>query len=251
MRGRSAGFRSYKRCPTQSFTEERAAGNRPGSVPPPAPCPAGRRPCRRPARRRSSTSSPAFTLPVRSEVTPTTSDTFVAINRGEHDCAALQLVLQLVHRFAQRLGIRAIEGRREHLRALHVHRLVGEIVALARGELRLEPRELLLQLPSRCRRSAAIFCATSCAGVLSAGRGIRRAAPAAAGRTQSAPSAVTASTRRMPAATPVSETILKKPMSPVRSTCVPPQSSRGELAHADHAHLVAVLLAEERHRADS
>ncbi len=31
--------------------------------------------------------------------------------------------------------------------------------------------------------------------------------------------------RRMPAAMPVSSTILKKPMSPVRFTCVPPQSS--------------------------
>ncbi len=39
---------------------------------------------------------------------------------------------------------------------------------------------------------------------------------------------VTASTRRMPAATPPSETILKSPMSPVRATCVPPQSSREE-----------------------
>ena len=29
----------------------------------------------------------------------------------------------------------------------------------------------------------------------------------------------------MPAATPDSDTILKKPMSPVRATCVPPQSS--------------------------
>ena len=36
---------------------------------------------------------------------------------------------------------------------------------------------------------------------------------------------VTASTRRIPAATPLSETILRVPISPVRATCVPPQSS--------------------------
>ena len=37
-------------------------------------------------------------------------------------------------------------------------------------------------------------------------------------------------------------------MSPVRETCVPPQNSR-ERADVEHAHLVAVLLAEQHHRA--
>src|SRR5690625_6735191 len=36
---------------------------------------------------------------------------------------------------------------------------------------------------------------------------------------------VMASTRRMPAATPLSEIILNKPISPVASTCVPPHNS--------------------------
>ena len=47
-----------------------------------------------------------------------------------------------------------------------------------------------------------------------------------------------------------------RPMSPVRLTCVPPQSSTDQpsvlpaaLAHRDHAHLVAVFLAEQRARA--
>src|SRR5258705_8328544 len=44
----------------------------------------------------------------------------------------------------------------------------------------------------------------------------------------SAPSPVAASTRRTPAATPPWDVILKKPMSPVRATCVPPHSSRDE-----------------------
>ncbi|KAG1226966.1 hypothetical protein G6F68_019659 [Rhizopus microsporus] len=42
----------------------------------------------------------------------------------------------------------------------------------------------------------------------------------------SALSPVMASIRRTPAATPPSETILNRPISPVRLTCVPPQSSR-------------------------
>ena len=59
--------------------------------------------------------------------------------------------------------------------------------------------------------------------------------------------AVTASTRRTPAATPLSATILNTPMSPVRCTCVPPHSSR--LEPMSSTHLVAVLLAEQHHRA--
>ncbi len=38
-------------------------------------------------------------------------------------------------------------------------------------------------------------------------------------------------------------------MSPVALTCVPPHSSMLKPGHADDAHLVAVFLAEERHRA--
>ena len=38
-------------------------------------------------------------------------------------------------------------------------------------------------------------------------------------------------------------------MSPVRATCVPPQNSIDSRRCVTHAHLVAVLLAEERHRA--
>ena len=63
----------------------------------------------------------------------------------------------------------------------------------------------------------------------------------------SALSPVMASTRRTPAATPPSDTILNRPMSPVRDTWVPPQSSRE--ADIQHAHGVAVFLAEQRHGA--
>ena len=65
--------------------------------------------------------------------------------------------------------------------------------------------------------------------------------------------------RRTPEATALSLTILSRPISPVRRTCVPPQSSmeyawpawaRWRLdAHGDDAHLIAVFLAEQRQRA--
>ena len=38
-------------------------------------------------------------------------------------------------------------------------------------------------------------------------------------------------------------------MSPVRRTCVPPHSSWLKPGHGDHAHLLAVLFAEQRHGA--
>src|SRR6185369_85458 len=44
----------------------------------------------------------------------------VAFRARQHDRARLEPVLQLVHRIAQRLGVRAFELRREHLHALHV-----------------------------------------------------------------------------------------------------------------------------------
>ena len=52
-------------------------------------------------------------------------------DRGQHDRRALELVLQLVHRLAQRLRVGAVERRGEHLRALHVDRAAGEVVARA------------------------------------------------------------------------------------------------------------------------
>ena len=54
--------------------------------------------------------------------------------------------------------------------------------------------------------------------------------------------------RRTPCATPPSDVSTKKAMSPVRATCVPPQNSF-DSRHADDAHGVAVLLAEEGDRA--
>ena len=55
--------------------------------------------------------------------------------------------------------------------------------------------------------------------------------------------------RRTPAAMPPSLTILNKPMSPERRDVRAAAELRREVAELQHAHLVAVLVAEERERA--
>ena len=99
-------------------------------------------------------------------------------------------------------------------------------------------------------RSAAIS-ATWCGWVRSTfaasarTRSLSRRSPIATGP-------VIASMRRTLAALEVSVVILKAPISAVARTCVPPHSSRDQLAVADldHPHDVAVLLAEQGHRAE-
>ena len=58
--------------------------------------------------------------------------------------------------------------------------------------------------------------------------------------------------RRTLAALEVSLWMWKRPISAVERTCVPPHSSREYVALADlhHPHDLAVLLAEQRHRAE-
>ncbi len=74
---------------------------------------------------------------------------------------------------------------------------------------------------------AASFASTSCGCALSVlATRARRSASCCACAIATVPAI--ASTRRMPAATPPSETMRKSPMSPVRATWVPPQSSREE-----------------------
>ena len=62
---------------------------------------------------------------------------------------------------------------------------------------------------------------------------------------------VIASIRRVPAATPLSETIAKSPMSPVARTCVPPQSSTLKPGTETTRTWSPYFFAEERHRASS
>ena len=53
---------------------------------------------------------------------------------------------------------------------------------------------------------------------------------------------VSASTRLTPAATPDSDVITNAPISPVRSTCVPPQSSREKTSEELFAAVVAEVV---------
>ena len=196
------------------------------------------------------TSSPALTRAMRVGGDAGGELHLAALDGGQHDGGGLQLVLELVEGLAQRLRVGAVERGGEHLEALDVDGL---------------QRRVRRPAPTRARPLSAASSFSSDAHLL---EHLRRCAPAppraapsqrrrraaarclraTAGR-RSALSPVTASTRRMPAATPPSATILKRPMSPVRCTCVPPQSSRLR-ADVEHAHLVAVLLAEQHHRAE-
>ncbi len=90
-------------------------------------------------------------------------------------------------------------------------------------------------LSAAISRSSARTCSSTAATRCGASAAPTRSAPATPSSVASsrctcasARSPQTASTRRTPAATPVSATILNSPMSPVRATCVPPHSSRLE-----------------------
>ena len=182
-------------------------------------------------------------------MTPAISVTLPSSAAASTIAAELELVLQLVERLAQRLRVGAVERRGEHLRRPSRRpRASARSSPCDDASFAFSRASSFSSAAHRCPCSCAIFCATS-SGLAPSARPRASASFASCACTYaSAPSPVTASTRRMPAATPLSATILKKPMSPVRATCVPPQSSR-ELADVEHAHLVAVLLAEQHHRA--
>jgi hypothetical protein len=78
-------------------------------------------------------------------VTPAAICTFAPSTAASTDDRGLQLVLELVERVAQRLRVGAVEPRREHLEALDVDRLRGEVAALRRREPPLHRGELLLE----------------------------------------------------------------------------------------------------------
>src|SRR5579864_6389432 len=65
----------------------------------------------------------------------------------EHDRGALELVLQLVDRLAQRLRVAAVERGGDDFRTLDVDRAAGQVITRARRRFRLEPRELPLGRP--------------------------------------------------------------------------------------------------------
>ncbi len=60
------------------------------------------------------TSSPAFSVAGQFAGHPGHQGNLAVGHRAQHDRCRLQLVLQSVHRLAQRLGVGTVEGRREH-----------------------------------------------------------------------------------------------------------------------------------------
>src|SRR5204863_524786 len=66
-------------------------------------------------------------------------------DRAEDDRRRLEPVFELVHGLAQGLRIGALESGGQHFGALHVDRLRGKVLALARRQLRLESRQLPLE----------------------------------------------------------------------------------------------------------
>ena len=70
-----------------------------------------------------------------------------AVDHGQHDGGSLQLVFQLVERVAQGPGIGALQHRGQHLDALDIHRLRHQLVTLRAGQFALERGDLLLERP--------------------------------------------------------------------------------------------------------
>jgi hypothetical protein len=78
----------------------------------------------------------------------------VAVHGGQHDGGGLELVLELVHGVAQGLGVGAFELGGQHLHALDVHGLRGQLVALAGSQLALERGDFLFQRLDLLQRTA-------------------------------------------------------------------------------------------------
>ena len=178
-------------------------------------------------------------------------DLAVVLRRDDDDAAA-EAIAQRVGEAAQRRLLEAADAARDDLHALDLARVVLAAPPSGVRRRRAPPSSSArpLHAPAaspppagagRSRRSAR----ASCSARPRAGRATSRCCWNHA----TAPAPVSASMRRTPAATPLSWVITKKPMSPVARTCVPPHSSRLKPGHRHDADAIAVLLAEERHRA--
>ena len=177
-------------------------------------------------------------------------DLALGLRRSQHHHALAEFLLQVVDQRAQLPALELIGAERHQLHALHFdgarqrfvqrRRRPTSCASLrARGaasSARLPARRTLRGSPRKDCRSEATNCAATCANSKS-----RR-------KVSSEPNPLMASMRRTPEETDSSPTILNKPISPVAAVCVPPQSSVEKPSESlHHAHLVAVLFAEERH----
>src|SRR5687767_5490884 len=168
-------------------------------------------------------------------------------DRGQHDRRAAKLVLQLVHRVAQRLDVRTFDRRCDDLRAFDVDGVAGEVVARRCRGFRLRARELALggarlgnQLPN-----ARLDLGD---GGLEGGR---RAVQQRLARLHVRERALAGD--RLDAADPGGDTAfvgdLEQPdVAGACDVCAAAQLARA--ADVKHAHAVAVFLAEQHHGAE-
>ena len=71
----------------------------------------------------------------------------VAIDCCQHDDSGFEFVFQLVHGVAQCFGVRAFEPRGQHLDTLDIDSLQHQLIALRRRQLALERGNFLFQRP--------------------------------------------------------------------------------------------------------
>src|SRR6185369_16282026 len=159
----------------------------------------------------------------------------------------LELALELVERVAQRLHVRAFELCGKHLHALHVDRGAREVGALAARELELELRDLALE------RLALLALGLDLPRELLAAR--LEEALHDAEVAFHAPHVVErdGAGDRLHAADAGGDAALARDLEQPDVAGARDVRAAAELARAadvEHAHLVAVLLAEEHHRAE-
>ena len=170
-----------------------------------------------------------------------------AVDRGKHDDRCLELVLQLVHRVAQRLRVGAVEYRGEHPHALHIDRLGQQFVALRRRQPALQRREFLFECPhvfDDLRHALGHF---GRRGLERAGKLVQRAFE----RLQVAERVDAGDGLDAPHARRHSR--LGNDLEQADVAAALHMGAAAELAagaDVEHAHLVAVFLAEQHHRAE-
>src|SRR5450830_187507 len=210
--------------PTQAATPCNACGKPLGSVPP-ACAMSGRPPPLPPTCWATKlTSSPALTLLVASAVTPAIRLTLPSLTDASTMAAVFSLSLSL-----SMVSRKAVTSAPSSVAASTLMPLTS--TACVSNSSPWFAANLDLSADNSFSSDLTCSCTWAIRCVNSSGCALRAAAASLMRLLSdctnvSAFSPVTASTRRIPAATPPSATILNKPISPVRDTCVPPHSSR-------------------------
>ena len=197
------------------------------------------------------TTWPAGTFFVRSGVTPTTIETLPSDGRGEDDDAALDLVAMLVDERAQAVLVEAADLARDQL---HAGDFDDVVVRAGRAPPGASAAFIFACCSSRASRLFS-SCSAPTRATSSPGRALSAAGQAARARRDGAGTPcsdsrpVIASMRRTPAATPLSDDDGEEADVAGGADVRAAAQLQAEARDRHDAHLVAVLLAEQRHRA--